>query len=390
MNKEFLYSDLFKLLPQAFKVSKLEFNEHGKTPAYSSDTRNNGCLGYVDSEPLYYVTEDCPVYLVFGDHTKTMNIVHKSFCVMDNVKVLLPIIKMSDQVLLFITTVWKKSIPDLGYARHWSVAKIAKISLPVVEHADPNHEYTVDDIDWQYMEDRIKELEEDRIKELEAYLKATNLDDYELTDEDKKILSLSRKSALNKNSSLETDCQNGQVRFREFKIVDIFEVKNTKCFMQSDVIFGSGDTPYVTASDRNNSIMTYIECSPEQVDEGHCIFIGGKTLTFSYQDQDFVSNDSHNLALYLKRQKTLSRHAYMYMISSLQKSLKSKYYWGDSISNKKIQKDTFFLPVTPDGEPDFVYMEHYIRTIEKLTIADVVKYKDKVIDTTKMLVNSEP
>ena len=40
------------------------------------------------------------------------------------------------------------------------------------------------------MEDRIKELEEDRIKELEAYLKATNLDDYELTDEDKKVLSL--------------------------------------------------------------------------------------------------------------------------------------------------------------------------------------------------------
>lgn len=41
------------------------------------------------------------------------------------------------------------------------------------------------------MEDRIKELEEDRIKELDAYLKVTNLDDYELTDEDKKILSLS-------------------------------------------------------------------------------------------------------------------------------------------------------------------------------------------------------
>lgn len=62
--------------------------------------------------------------------------------------------------------------------------KIANISisLPVIEHSNPNHKYTVDDIDWQYMEDRIKELE--------AYLKATNLDDYELTDEDRKVLSL--------------------------------------------------------------------------------------------------------------------------------------------------------------------------------------------------------
>lgn len=57
------------------------------------------------------------------------------------------------------------------------------VELPVIEHSDLNHEYTVDDIDWQYMEDRIKELD--------AYLKVTNLDDYELTDEDKKILSLS-------------------------------------------------------------------------------------------------------------------------------------------------------------------------------------------------------
>lgn len=56
------------------------------------------------------------------------------------------------------------------------------IDLPVTSDGKP---------DFDYMEDYIKELEEDRIKELDAYLKATNLDDYELTDEDKKVLSLS-------------------------------------------------------------------------------------------------------------------------------------------------------------------------------------------------------
>lgn len=63
-------------------------------------------------------------------------------------------------------------------------------SLPVIESSDPNHEYTVDDINWQYMHDYIKELECEYITELDAYLKATGLNDYELTDEDKKILSL--------------------------------------------------------------------------------------------------------------------------------------------------------------------------------------------------------
>ncbi len=191
MNKGFVYSDLFKLLPQCFKMSKLELVSDGKTPAYSSDTRNNGRVGFVDKEPLFKITEETPVYLVFGDHTRTMNIVHEDFCVMDNVKVLVPLVEMSDEVLLYIITCWKKAIPCLGYARHWSVAKTAKFELPVVESSNPDHEYTVKDIDYKYMQERIAELEQERIAELDVYLVASGLDDYELTDEDKEILSLS-------------------------------------------------------------------------------------------------------------------------------------------------------------------------------------------------------
>lgn len=60
-----------------------------------------------------------------------------------------------------------------------------------------------------------------------------------------------------------------------------------------------------------------------------------------------------------------------------------------AIWNGRVENEIIDLPVTPDGEPDFDYMERYIRAIEKLTIADVVKYKVKVIDTTKKLVNSQ-
>ena len=392
MNKEFRIGDLFDIInnPQLDKENFI-FSEREKYPYFTRTENNNGIYGYVKYfDDAHLIPGNS---LAVGMISMQFHYMQHDFYAGQFTKTLIPKFRGFNEnlAMYFIAILNKHSEYYQSYlVRHFK-EKISEtvVELPVIEHSDLNHEYTVDDIDWQYMEDRIKELEEDRIKELDAYLKVTNLDDYELTDEDRKVLSLSRKSSPNETDSLETDCQNGQVRFREFKIVDIFEVKNTKCFMQSDVIFSSGNTPYVTASDRNNSIMTYIECSPEQVDKGHCIFIGGKTLTFSYQDQDFVSNDSHNLALYLKRPKTLSRYVYMYMISSLQKSLKSKYYWGDSISNRKIQKDTFTLPVTPDGEPDFDYMERYIRAIEKLTIADVVKYKDKVIDTAKKLVNCQ-
>ena len=45
-----------------------------------------------------------------------------------------------------------------------------------------------EEIDWDYMQERITELEQERITELEQYLIATGLNDYELTNEDKAVL----------------------------------------------------------------------------------------------------------------------------------------------------------------------------------------------------------
>ena len=36
------------------------------------------------------------------------------------------------------------------------------------------------------------------------------------------------------------------------------------------------------------------------------------------------------------------------------------------------------LPVASDGNINCDYMERYIRAIEKLTITNIVKYKDKI------------
>lgn len=38
------------------------------------------------------------------------------------------------------------------------------------------------------------------------------------------------------------------------------------------------------------------------------------------------------------------------------------------------------------GTPDFDYMERYIRALEKLAIADVIKYKDKVVEISKGII----
>ena len=139
--KEFKADELFRVISAHRVLSKLQLSNDGLYPAYSSDTKNNGIIGYC-KEPEFIINETHPCYVVFGDHTRTMNIVKESFSVLDNVKVLVPPIN-NDKVLLFLITVWKKCIPNKGYARHWTDAKKCLLNLPVGNDSQP---------DWNYME----------------------------------------------------------------------------------------------------------------------------------------------------------------------------------------------------------------------------------------------
>lgn len=72
-------------------LSKENLSEKFSFPAYSSESTNNGIIGYTDS-PEFICDNEHPVYVTFGDHTRKFNIATESFSVLDNVKVLIPLV----------------------------------------------------------------------------------------------------------------------------------------------------------------------------------------------------------------------------------------------------------------------------------------------------------
>ncbi len=224
-------------------------------------------------------------------------------------------------------------------------------------------------IDFDFMESFIAELEAERIAELEAYLTVTGLKDVTLTDEEQKVLD---------------DYEH--LNFDSFNVIDIFEVKNSGNILSRDIVENSGDTPYLCASGENNGVSSYISYNESLLDKGNCVFIGGKTFVVSYQEKDFYSNDSHNLILHLKDNKQRTKSNQLYLATCINKSLKHKYSWGDSISNRKIQSDKVSLPVI-DEQPNFSSMKTLISAIQKLVIKDVVAYADEKIVAHKEVIN---
>ncbi|GAA6875963.1 hypothetical protein HpHNI60_06180 [Helicobacter pylori] len=193
---EFSYETIYELQKTTKLLSKKDCVENGKIPLFTSDSKNNGVVGYVNCKPSYKLRNNqCMV--VFGDHTRTFNIAKNDFCIADNVKVLKPIKDFSIRILLFINTMWGKKIIDKGYARHWSLAKTAKIQLPLKPTASAQ---TIKDIDFNFMEKFIAELEQCRLAELEAYLKATGLENTTLSSDEENALNVFNNSGERGNT----------------------------------------------------------------------------------------------------------------------------------------------------------------------------------------------
>ena len=343
-------------------------SEKGKYPTFSSDSTNNGIVGYSNIQPSFVCDDNNPIFVIFGDHTRTFNVAQHSFNIMDNVKVL----KLKQQYtlseILFITSSWKKGIKDIGYARHWKFAKETKILLPMKNGK----------IDFDFMDSFIAELEAERIAELSAYLKVSGLDNYELSDEELK--------ALRDYDSME---------WREYRIGSLFSRISTKKLpykaknLPTEAL-DDYELPCLTSSFRNQGLNYYVPREGATILKDVISIPSNSDVYRAYfQSREFtVLSDAYAIK-WTDEDRNLSNYQYLFMVRAINKvtdlpiySYKMKLGGWNVVKDKKI-----LLPVI-DDEIAFDFMEDYARAISKLAIKDVVQYTNERIETTKKVVTS--
>ena len=281
---------------------------------------------------------------------------------------------VSYRQLIFISNTMNFLSKEYGYDNMCSFEKIRsrKIYLPIKKD---------NTIDFDFMDTfiseleayHISELEAYHISELEAYLLVTGLKNYKLNKDE--LCAVER-------------IHNNEIKWKEVRIVDRFSVKNTSNILSEEIVENSGDIPYLGATSQNNGILSYITYDEKYKDSGECVFIGGKTFVVTYQENDFYSNDSHNLVLYYNDIVQKNKLNNLFFCTSIKKSLGHKYSWGNSISKSKIQSDYMMLPVDDKDDVDYDFMKHLISAVQKLVIKDVVIYSDEKIKATKQVVNN--
>lgn len=354
--QSFKIKDLFDIHPtKAYRLTNSQlFCEDGKTPVVTNTSENHGRSGYSNLNPTEH---DIITFSDTGTKSpESFFFQEGEFIGYAHVQGMYPYsTKWGKNQLIYLTTILRKKTQGLyDYSTKMTrdIISNLEVELPILDG-------TTNQIDFDYMENYINRLTQEHVNTLDTYLKKSGLNSSKLTETDRYVLS------INKN-------------YKKYKITELFQVVNTHSILQSQITENSGKIPYLTAAEGNNAVSTYISCDDKWIDKGNCIFIGGKTMTITYQENDFCSNDSHNLALYIKDTSKSDKYIQCFIIAALKKTLGEKYYWGDSISKSKIQNDSIYLPINDNFEIDYDYMRQYIIAIEKTIISDIIKYKNSL------------
>lgn len=350
---EYKIKELFDSVTGDFDIQKRHINNSGEFVVTAGLT-DNGVLGKSDVEAR-----------VIDANTITIDMFGNSFYRQFKYKLvtharvfaLIPKFKMSEKQGLFIVNSFKTLPTMFGYENmcSWTKIKDRLIKLPIKDNQ----------IDFDFMDTFIAELEAERIAELEAYLKVSGLDNYELSDEELK--------ALRDYDSME---------WREYKLGELFEVKTYKKRFDANkvTLVSKGGSPYVVRKSTENGIKGFISEDDSYLNEGNTISFGQDTATSFYQEQPYFTGDK--IKILKPKFNGFNKDNAQFFVSAITRSF-SKFSWGSSsysvdiISNQKLA-----LPVL-NNEIAIKYIEVISKAISKLTIKDVVQYTDRRIETTK-------
>jgi len=192
------------------------------------------------------------------------------------------------------------------------------------------------ELDWEYMEDYVKSLP----------IYDQKLDLSKIEELPKKI---KKETKINLSS------------WKKFKLTELFNYKRGKRYKKGD--HTSGKIAYISSSAKDNGIDNFVNPPSHLPIYEDCITIAnsGSVGTCFYHNYKFVASD-HVHVLWLK-DMNLKREMALFLITTLEQN-KSKFMFNKEISESTMKEVEFFLP-TKDNNPNWEYMENYIKELDK-------------------------
>lgn len=175
--------------------------------------------------------------------------------------------------------------------------------------------------------------------------------------------------------------------WKEFRVGDLFRIEPAKGKNQQELIEGD-DVPYIAASKENNGFnrMVSVEGHEDWVSKGNClqfVHIGDAAAGHvNYIPSDFIGMSGKSSCAYNDR---LNEYNGLFIASIIVHTNNGKYSFKDSWTGSKVSNTIIKLPATSDGQPDWDYMESYMKTVMEESEKSLENLRK--VDDTKHLID---
>lgn len=165
------------------------------------------------------------------------------------------------------------------------------------------------------------------------------------------------------------------VEQRYFKLSDIFKIKNSKSIDKNKLKQESGSFPYITQTGLNNGVAKFI-CNQgtEKLNSGNVITVCIDTHEVFYQSYDYYSTQNVMRLEY----EQLNEYKAIFVIALLKKIFDQKFSYGYKSTLKRISNLEIKLPSTPEKNPDWGFMESYIREQYREVVQERIEGLEKI------------
>ena len=332
--KDFIIEELFDKCELKYKKEK--FNkasdismvqtEEFNLPLVNAKHFNNGIMYYGRSSD--FESEIMTIDIVADGAASTGDVYAQPqrTGVLYNAYLIKPKFKATENILLYFSTVIQTSIKEkFGYENKctWDKVKHLKILLPVTNENIPHFEY------------------------MESYMKNIMLEAKNNIENLQNISDYKNKIDVDTWQEFQLGGDNG--------LFDIIKgTRLTKANMKD------GHINFIGSSAVNNGVTNHISNS-EKVHPANLITVSynGSIGEAFYQDEPFWASDDVNV-FYPKFEQNFE--IAMFLIPLLRK-VGEKYKFVDKWKLEDMCNDKIKLPVNKNGEPDWKYMEQYMKNI---------------------------
>ena len=139
---------------------------------------------------------------------------------------------------------------------------------------------------------------------------------------------------------------------------DIFEVSASKDLLILD--YEKGDTPYISSTAFNNGVIKFVESKPTNSSGTITINRGGSVGEAFFQDKDYLCTPVDVRILTPK--KKINVYIGLFISLILRKE-KFRFNYSRKMGTSRLKELRIKLPSTENNEPDYNYMESYIKSL---------------------------